>query len=71
MRPLFRSRYQPERLLHDAMFGLGISAIALVLTFAATWVWGALHHEDGCPHWDAKRGWGHDDADHLCIRRKG
>ena len=68
---MFRSRYQPQRLLHDVMFGLFIASIALGITFFGSWAVAAFRHKEPCPHFDAKRGWGYDDQNRTCVRRPG
>ena len=56
-------------LIHSAVFGLGLFALALLLLFAADTVIGAIKYKAECPYYDAKRGWGHDEQNRPCRRR--
>jgi len=68
---MFRSRYQPQRLLHDVTFGLFIASIALGITFFGSWAWSAARHKEACPRIDAKHNIGIDENGKLCKRRPG
>lgn len=69
MRTLFRSRYQPERLLRDVMFGLAVVIVALGITFSLDVAIGAIKNKETCPRIDAKHNIGIDQNGKLCRRK--
>lgn len=69
MRPLFRSRYQPQRILHDVMFVLAMLGVVLGTPFAVGVAIGAITHKEPCATYDAKHNIGRDENGKLCRRK--
>lgn len=71
---LFRSRWArfgTEWLARDLMrWSIVVFAVVVCIVVAGQ-IWAGLHREEGCPFYDARRGWGHDQNGKTCVRRPG